>query len=195
MQSCVVDGTDTWGGQFGAPPRIDGNWTHHHEPTKQDSFVFHSNEMFNVICSDPGRFCKPARFAPNRQIDFMGLGRFNTKKGVFSSLPEESLCFQVHLEDTGEGGPGSRKKHVEEQCTHCPGTPIINAADCPSCTDYYMIEIYDSAANDGSLCTGNIIYVNGPGVPENCTGDTDPQLNGYFTDRGNVQLHPDKNGP
>ncbi len=51
LQSCVVDGFDTWGGQFGAPPRIAGNWTHHHAPSKDDSFVFHSNEMFNVICT------------------------------------------------------------------------------------------------------------------------------------------------
>ncbi len=194
LRNCAVNGTDTWGGQFGAPPRIDGNWTHHHELSSEDSFLFHSNEMFNVICSDPGQFCKPARFAPNRQIDFMGLGRYNSKKGIFSSLPDGSVCFQVHLEDTGEGGPGSRKKRITEPCTHCPGTPINNAVDCPNCTDYYMIEIYDSPANDGSFCTGNIEYVNGPGVPENCS-DTDPQLGGYFTSRGNVQIHPDKNGP
>ena len=143
----------------------------------------------------PGPFCEPARYAPNRQIDFMGLGRFNNTKGIYSSFPEGSLCFQVHLEDTGEPGPGSRKKHVTDPCTHCPGTPIINVSDCPNCTDYYMLKIYDTAANDGSFCTGNIIYVNGPGVPENCTGPNDPDLGGYFTDRGNVQLHPDKNGP
>lgn len=195
LDNCAVDGSDTWGGQFGAPPRIDGNWTHHHALSDEDSFVFHSNEMFNVICSDPGPYCKPARFAPNRQIDFMGLGRFNNKQGVFSLFPDGSVCFQVHLEDTGEGGPGSRKKAVTEECTHCPGTPIVNGDDCPNCTDYYMIEIYNSAANNGTNCTGSIIYTNGPGAPDNCTGPTDPQLNGYFTDRGNVQLHPDKNGP
>jgi hypothetical protein len=195
LQSCVIDGTNTWGGQFGAPPRIAGNWTHHNALSKDDSFVFHSNEMFNVICSDPGDFCRPARFAPNRQIDFMGLGTFNAKKGSYSSLPDSSLCFQVHLEDTGDKGPGGRHTDATEACTHCPGTPIINAADCPSCTDYYMIEIYDSSANDGNSCTGDILYVNGPGVPENCMGASDPQLKGYFTDRGNVQLHPDKNGP
>jgi len=195
LQSCVIEGTNTWGGQFGAPPRIAGNWTHRHAPSKNDSFVFHSNEMFNVICSDPGDFCKPARFAPNRQIDFMGLGTFNVKKGSYSSLPDGSVCFQVHLEDTGDKGPGGRNRHATEPCTHCPGTPIINAADCPSCTDYYMIEIYNSSANDGTVCTGNILYVNGPGLPKNCKGASDPQLNGYFTDRGNVQLHPDKNGP
>lgn len=195
LEVCAVDGTDTWGGQFGAPPRIAGNWTHHHAPTVDDSFVFHSNEMFNVECSDPGPFCQPARYAPNRQIDFMGLGVFNSKKGSYESFPEWSVCFQVHLEDAGEGGPGSRKKHVTEPCTHCPGTPIVNALDCPNCKDYYMIEIYDTPANDGNICTGNIIYVNGPGAPENCTEVGDPQLGGYFTDRGNVQLHPDKNGP
>jgi hypothetical protein len=124
----------------------------------------------------------------------MGLGRFNNSKGIYSSFPEGSLCFQVHLEDTGEPGPGGKKKHVTEPCEHCPGTPIINAADCPNCTDYYMIKIYDTADNDGSFCTGNVIYVNGPGAPDNCEAN-DPQLGGYFTDRGNVQMHPDKNGP
>ena len=72
-------------------------------------------------------------------------------------------------------------------CDHCPGTPIINAVDCENCTDYYEIKIYDNAD-----CTGEPIYVNGPGVPENCE-DGDPNLFGYFTDQGNVQIHPENN--
>lgn len=188
--SCVSSGPDTWGGQAGAPPRIDGNWTHHHKPSNKDNFVFHSNNLFSIQCSDPGDFCEPARFAPNRQIDFMGLGRFNSKNGTFSSFPSGDVCFAVHLEDTGEPGPGSRKNDVTGTCTHCPGTPIVNEFDCPNCTDYYMIQIYGNAD-----CSGTPIYINGPGVPENCTDPTDPHLDGYFTDKGNVQMHPDNNGP
>ncbi len=186
--SCADHGPDTWGGQAGSPPRIDGNWTHHHKPSNKMSFVFHSNNLFDITCSDPGDFCEPARFAPNRQIDFSGIGRFTNQKGY--SFPAGDLCFTVHLEDTGEPGPGSKKNNVTEPCTHCPGTPIINATDCPNCTDYYMIRIYGNAE-----CTGSPIYVNGPGVPGNCTNPGDPQIDGYFVDNGNVQLHPDNNGP
>jgi hypothetical protein len=195
--NCAKHGPDRWGGEAGSPPRVDGNWTHQHKPGPHDMFVFHSNDLFDITCSDPGDFCEPARFAPNRQIDFSGIGRFNTRQGVYSAFPEGDVCFWVHLEDTGEPGPGSRKKDIPDttQCTHCPGTVINNAEDCPNCTDYYMIEIYDSAANDGVNCTGTLIYTNGPGVPENCTEFGDPQLNGYFTDKGNIQLHPDNNGP
>lgn len=185
---CANFGPDTWGGEAGSPPRIDGNWTHHHKPSNKMSFVFHSNDLFEITCSDPGDFCEPARFAPNRQIDFSGIGRFTTQKGF--SFPPGDLCFTVHLEDTGEPGPGSRKNSVTAPCAHCPGTPIVNATDCPDCTDYYMIRIYGNAD-----CTGTPVYVNGPGVPGNCTDPGDPQLDGYFVDKGNVQLHPDNNGP
>jgi hypothetical protein len=180
------NGTDTWGGQAGAQPGIDGNWTHHHKPGPKESFVFHSNDLFEITCSDPGPFCEPARDAPNRQIDFSGIGRFNNQKGF--SFPTEPVCFTVHLEDTGEPGPGSRKTDVDPTlCDHCPGTPIINADDCENCTDYYEIKIYGNAG-----CEGDPIYVNGPGTPGNC-GLDDPKLGGYFTDKGNVQMHPDNN--
>jgi uncharacterized repeat protein (TIGR01451 family) len=186
-KTCAVFGPDTWGGQAGAQPGIDGNWTHHHKPGPHESFVFHSNDLSEIICSDPGDFCEPARFAPNRQIDFKGLGRFVTEKG-FPNFPTDDVCFYVHLEDTGEPGPGGTKNDIDPAlCTHCPGTPIINAVDCENCTDYYMIRIYDN-----TTCTGDPIYVNGPGVPANC-GPADPKLGGYFTDKGNVQLHPENN--
>jgi len=182
------DGLDTWGGQAGAPPIVDGNWTHSHKVSKKVKFLFHSNDIFNITCSDPGDFCAPARYAPNRQIDFAGIGRFVNQKGF--SFPTGDLCFTVHLEDLGEPGPGGKKNNVTALCTHCPGTPIDNMTECPNCTDYYMIRIYGNAE-----CTGDPIYVNGPGVPANCMNPGDPQLDGYFIDTGNVQIHPDNNGP
>ena len=187
---CAVKGPDRWGGQAGAPPRVDGNWTHQHKPSARDMFVFHSNSLFDITCSDPGDFCEPARFAPDRQIDFAGIGRITTKKGDFAGFPDGDLCFAVHLEDLGEPGPGGRKTNVDPSlCTHCPGTTIVNEVDCENCTDYYMIKIYGNAQ-----CMGDPIYVNGPGVPANC-GPDDPALGGYFVGFGNVQMHPDNNGP
>ena len=184
-KTCAEAGFDTWGGQAGAPPTIDGNWTHHHYVSSRKSFVFHSNDLFEIICSDPG-CCVPAcANAKNRQIDFKGIGRFTNKKGY--SLPTGPLCFTVHLEDIGEPGPGGRWPSATDPCTHCPGT-TINNTDCINCTDYYEIRIYGN-----EQCTGSPIYINGmPPDPVLCPGSP---FVGYFTRSGNVQMHPDNNGP
>lgn len=190
--SCAQTGADTWGGQAGAQPGIDGNWTHHHAVSSKQSFVFHSNNLFFIGCSDPG-CCVPAcANADNRQIDFSGIGSFSNQKGYTPALPGGDLCFMVHLEDLGEPGPGGRWPSATAPCTHCPGTPI-EPGDCVNCTDYYEILIFDSAAHDAAgKCTGNLIYYNGPGAPQNCTVG-EPNLFGYFTRSGNVQMHPPNN--
>lgn len=202
-KNCVKDISHTWGGQAGAPPRIDGNWTHHYKASKKDNFGFHSNDLFCIECSDPGPHCDPARFAPNRQIDFSGIGRFTHKKGGYAALPDGPLCFQVHLEDIGEPGRGGKWPiSVAEglDCEHCPGTPIVNGdpddlfsqSDCRDCTDYYEIKIYGSAEHDDCGCTGEVIWMNGSPDTGRC-GSGDPQLEGFFTRAGNVQMHPDNN--
>jgi len=198
------DITHTWGGQAGAPPRVDGNWTHKYlskETRPHNKFTFHSNDLFYIQCSDPGEFCQPARFAPNRQIDFSGIGRFTNTSGAFKNAPDGDLCFKVHLEDIGEPGPGGRWPNAEEPCAHCPGTEIVEP-DCTDCTDYYEIEIYDSPDHNivTGECLGNLIWQNGDEVSTNCTGG-EPYVapfapyEGFFTRAGNVQIHPDNNGP
>lgn len=190
-KTCAQAGFDTWGGQAGAQPGIDGNWTHHHFVSPSQSFLFHSNSLFMIGCSDPG-CCVPAcANAENHQIDFAGIGSFSNQKGyTFSKAP---LCFEVHLEDIGEPGPGGAWPSSTDPCTHCPGTSV-EFPDCKNCTDYYEILIYDSASYDtNGHCTGNVIYYNGPGVPANCTDPNDPHLFGYFTRSGNVQMHPQNN--
>ncbi|MDF1552130.1 MAG: hypothetical protein P1P84_03660 [Deferrisomatales bacterium] len=202
---CMEDIYHTWGGQAGAPPTVDGNWTHHYKPSSRESFNFHSNDLFYIGCSDPGPFCEPARPADNRQIDFAGLGKFNATKGSFEAFPGGEVCFMVHLEDLGEPGQGGKwPVSVAEglDCEHCPGTPVVNGdasdlttrSDCRDCTDYYEIQIFDSPANDGRVCLGNRIWVNGQPDTVRC-GAGDPQLDGFFTRAGNVQMHPDNNGP
>ena len=99
-KTCASSGTDTWGGQAGAQPGVDGNWTHHHVVSPKQSFVFHSNSLFEIACSDPG-CCAPAcANAENHQIDFAGIGSFSNQKGY--TFPTSPLCFEVHLEDIGE---------------------------------------------------------------------------------------------
>jgi hypothetical protein len=198
-KTCANKGPDTWGGQAGAPPRTDCNWTHHHKPGNRDNFVFHSNDCFDITCSDPGDICEPASApSPDRQIDFSGIGSFNNKHGMFASLPDGDLCFRVHLEDTGEPGRGGMRNDIDTTaCSHCPGTPIGNVPDCENCTDYYMIMIYDSPDYDdaGDNCLGDLIYVNGAPSYDICDADAgDPLLPGYYVRAGNVQMHTDNNG-
>ena len=212
--TCAEDVSHTWGGQAGAQPRVDGNWTHHYKESPKKSFGFHSNSLFFIECSDPGPHCVPAGcYAPSRQIDFAGIGRFTHKKGVEYTdplspcyLPDEDLCFEVHLEDIGEPGKGGRwpisvAKGLD--CEHCPGTLIVNGdpedpdylekrSDCRDCPDYYEIKIYDSDGYDDKYrCTGNVLWENGLPHP-NCAAE-DPQLKGFFTRAGNVQMHRDNN--
>lgn len=198
-EGCADKGPDTWGGQAGAPPLTDGSWTHHHKPNKWDSFVFHSNELFDITCSDPGPVCEPSNApSPDRQIDFSGIGQFNNRHGVYAdSLPDGDLCFRVHLEDLGKNGQGGAGNDIDPtSCSHCPGTVIDNDPDCEHCTDYYMIRIYDSAGYDPDTndCTGNLIYFNGAPSYDVCNQPGDPLLDGYYLRNGYVQIHTDNNG-
>lgn len=197
-ETCALDISHTWGGQAGAQPGTDGNWTHHYKESSQVSFLFHSNDLFCIECSDPGPYCDPARPASNRQIDFVGIGQFNNKKGFENFPVGEDLCFEVHLEDLGEPGRGGEWPISGSECEHCPGTPIVNGvptdlesrSDCRDCTDYYEIKIYDSADHTVCGCIGNVLWVNGSLDTLRCA---DPQLEGFFTRAGNVQMHPQNN--
>ena len=194
--NCAYDITHTWGGQAGASG-IDGNWTHHYKESNKVSFLFHSNTVFCIECSDPG-YCDPARPAPYHQIHFAGIGQFNNKKGFDENFPVgEDRCFEVHLEDISEPGPGGKWPSSDSPCEHCPGTsivhydPVTGQNDCEDCTDYYEIKIYKDAGYDEveCKCTGDVLWVNGSVVDPNC-GTEDPKHTGFFTRAGNVQIHP-----
>ena len=102
----------TFGGQAGAntglPPQPKGEWTHHQKRGADGSFVFHAGtasappgtEIDVIICSDEG-YCAPARPAPDKQIDFAGVGTFKNQ----NSLPVSSSSGSASP-DFPRGAPG-----------------------------------------------------------------------------------------
>ena len=170
----------TFGGQAGAPtasqPQPWGEWTHRQHRGDDGRFTFHAGtasapdgtEIDLIQCRDPDN-CNPARPAPNKQIDFEGVGTFKNISGNSPIAPlvvkGESLhWFEVHIEDLGE--PGNQNPDL----TDCPkgghvGLPTPANCDCP---DFYTIRIHETA-DPGSA----VIY----------------EVGGYING-GNLQIHP-----
>ena len=199
----------TFGGQAGAntglPPQPKGEWTHHQKRGPDGSFVFHAGtasapagtEIAAIVCSDEG-YCAPARPAPNKQIDFAGVGTFKNQNAlpVNSSplatanlIPGETYhWFEVHIEDLGEPGNeprGGNKKNVI--CTDGgSGTdafadpPVFLPANC-GCADFYRIRIYNGVIPVFDPITGEITNLNKTTVVYEVFG----YING-----GNLQIHP-----
>lgn len=174
----------TFGGQIGAPtasqPQPYGEWTHHQQKGPSGDFIFRAgtasapkDTMITLVtCSDPG-YCKPARPAPFKQIDYEGIGSFRNVKGSLNSvvIPDNKPnytkhYFRAHVEDIGEPGAGG-KQIKDTQCTHVPGT-LIDLSQCEHCPDVYQIEIY--ATEDPA---SHVIY-----------------SVGGFINGGNLQIHP-----
>jgi hypothetical protein len=101
-----------FGGQVGAPtasqPQPWGEWQHHQHTGPSGSFSFHGGtasaapgtRIVEVRCSDPG-FCNPARPAPNKQIDWDGIGTFsNLGKG--GNAPHFLINANVAPEPAGQ---------------------------------------------------------------------------------------------
>lgn len=194
VQNSPTNNRYTFGGQIGAPtadpPSPKGNWTHHQFKGDAGDFVFHAGTasappetmIKTVSCSDPG-YCSPARPAPNKQLDWEGVGTFLNARGPIAALVKTqhdksgfTLHYvRVHTEDLGEPGPGGKFPHSED-CTHVIGTlvgnpqedPELNGTMCKNCADVYQIEIH--ATQDPNSA---IIY----------------EVGGYM-DNGNLQLHP-----
>ena len=175
------------GGQVGAPthaqPQPCGEWEHTQRRGPAGKFSFHGGtssapdgtEIAVVSCSDQGN-CEPASNpAPTKQIDFVGVGRFqNVTNGPFRTDPRVIVgvslhWFEVHCEDLGEPGNGGN------QIPPAPGCPPSGfagqIADC-ACPDFYRIEIH-ADANPASV----VIY----------------EVEGYL-DGGNFQIHDPING-
>jgi hypothetical protein len=171
----------TFGGQVGAPtasqPSPHGEWTHHQQSGPDGDFVFHAGtssappetRIARVDCSDPG-WCNPARQAPDKQIDYVGIGSFkNMKKPsapLMGVIPGVTFhWFEAHVEDLGEPGRGGK---TEPPASFCPADGSAGAiADC-DCPDFYSITIHATSSPASA-----IIY----------------HVHGYITG-GNLQIHP-----
>lgn len=123
-----------YGGQVGAPtasqPQPYGEWQHHQQTGPSGTFAFHSGtasapkgtRIVEVRCSDPG-FCNPARPAPNKQLDWDGIGAFvnvgTGKKAPHFQISNANVVpvpttgknklftyhwVQVNIDDMGEKG-------------------------------------------------------------------------------------------
>ena len=192
------DNKYTFGGQAGAPtasqPQPWGEWTHHSKPgSPAGKWVFHAGtasapdgtEIDLIECCDPGN-CLPARHAPNKQIDFEGIGTF---KNLHSSNfpdgwanaggPDRTYhWFEVHIEDLGEPGNSGQQGSPPEGAD-CPSDGHnCSPADC-ACPDFYRITIYRGFVPStipippGEINTTEVMYT----------------VHGYI-DGGNFQIHP-----
>ena len=173
----------TFGGQAGAntalPPQPAGEWEHNNHSGPSGSFAFHGGthsapdgtEIILIECMDEG-FCNPARHAPNKQIDFYGVGIFHNLRNVSPLIGAAVTAgsslhyFEVNIDDGGEPG---RAKTVPNSCP-ADGFGIngsVELVDC-ACPDFYRITIH--ATTDP---TSAVIY----------------QVAGY-PQGGNLQIHP-----
>ncbi len=195
----------TFGGQAGAStgeqPQPMGEWTHHQQSGPDGSFVFHAGtasappgtEIDVIVCSDQG-YCIPAREAPNKQIDFAGVGTFKNIKNPSAALanvvPGETYhWFEVHIEDLGEPGNESNSNNNPKNQT-CPaggsGTdafadpPVFNPANC-DCADFYRIRIFAGVLPIFNPITGEITNLDKSNVIYEVSG---------YIDGGNLQIHP-----
>ena len=195
----------TFGGQAGAntgeQPQPKGEWTHHQQSGPDGSFVFHAGtasaptgtEIDVIVCSDDG-YCSPARPAPNKQIDFAGVGTFKNIKNASAPLgnvvPGETYhWFEVHIEDLGEPG-GESNSNGNAKNSPCPnggsGTdafadpPVFQLANC-GCADFYRIRIYEGVTPVFDPLTGEITNLNKTNVIYEVSG---------YIDGGNLQIHP-----
>jgi hypothetical protein len=192
----------TFGGNVGAntalPPQPKAEWTHHQKSGPDGSFLFHAGtasappgtEIDEIICSDEG-WCNPARKAPTKQIDWIGVGTFKNMKNPSQDLEAnvtvgESLhCFEAHAEDLGEPGKKGNKNPGWPGGDLCPENgsndlfsinPVSDIGAACDCPDYYRIRIYSQPTiitEGGKYCDGDVIYSVGS------------YLNG-----GNIQIHP-----
>jgi len=138
-----------------------------------------------IECCDPGN-CLPARHAPNKQIDFEGIGTF---KNIFSSNFPAGWAnaggsnktyhwFEVHIEDLGEPGNNGQQGQPPDGADCPPAGHNCGVADC-ACPDFYRITIYRGFVPStipippGEINTSEVLY----------------SVQGYIKG-GNLQIHP-----
>ncbi|UCF31459.1 MAG: hypothetical protein JSV26_03325, partial [bacterium] len=151
-------------------------------------------EVDEITCTDPG-WCSPARKAPNKQLDWIGVGSFKNMKDspleAFVTVGESLHCVEVHYEDQGEpGGKGGKNQRWpgDQICpssgqndVYRPDPITTNEVDCSDgCPDFYRIRIYD-----GPVITEEF------GGPKYCDRGQDViyEVESYLRG-GNIQIHP-----
>lgn len=152
------------GGQAGAntakQPQPKGEWTHsNHDGPDGLDFTFHAGtasapdgtEIDEIICTDPG-WCRQARPAPNKQIDFVGVGTFKNLKYSLdypdgSPTPTYSIgvvneaFYNIQIEPAGNK-PGQDpatqhwfQVHIEDLGEPGVEKKAADTAECPLVTE------------------------------------------------------------
>jgi|GEM_PF-1794694 len=123
----------TFGGQAGAntaqQPQPKGEWEHnnHFGPEGLD-FAFHAGtasggsgtEIDEIICTDDGA-CLQARPAPNKQIDFVGIGEFSNFQIDDTSYLGDGLHTFPGIGDVVAGSGGCKPGNGPDSCAQNPG--------------------------------------------------------------------------
>ena len=123
----------TFGGQAGAntarQPQPKGEWEHNnHVGPEGLQFAFHGGtasggpgtEIDEIICTDEG-WCKQARPAPNKQIDFVGIGEFSNFQIDDTSYSGDGLNTFPGIGDVVAGSGGCKPGNGPKSCAQNPG--------------------------------------------------------------------------
>ncbi len=168
----------TMGGQAGAntalQPQPKGEWEHNnHVGPEGLQFAFHGGtssggpgtEIDQIICTDEG-WCKQARPAPNKQIDFVGIGEFSNFQIDDTSYAGDGIHTFPGIGDVVAGTGGCKPGNGPQSCNANPG---------PATGTYHWFQVHiedlgepGNKPEDGAVCppngSGNNPFANPPVV-------------------------------
>lgn len=123
----------TFGGQAGAntakQPQPKGEWEHNnHVGPEGLQFAFHGGtasggpgtEIDEIICTDEG-WCEQARPAPNKQIDFVGIGEFSNFQIDDATYAGDGVNTFPGIGDVVVGSGGCKPGNGPDACNNNPG--------------------------------------------------------------------------
>ncbi len=152
----------TFGGQAGAntakQPQPKGEWEHNnHIGPEGLQFAFHGGtasggpgtEIDEIICTDEG-WCKQARPAPNKQIDFVGIGEFSNFQIDDTSFAGDGEHTFPGIGDVVAGSGGCKPGNGPKSCNNNPG---------PETGTYHWFQVHiedlgepGNKPDDGAFC-------------------------------------------
>ncbi len=152
----------TMGGQAGAntarQPQPKGEWEHNnHVGPEGLQFAFHGGtssggpgtEIDEIICTDDG-WCKQARPAPSKQIDFVGIGEFSNFEIDDTSYAGDGVYTFPGIGDVVVGSGGCKPGNGPKSCNQNPG---------PETGTYHWFQVHiedlgepGNKADDGAVC-------------------------------------------
>jgi hypothetical protein len=185
FKTVVIPGYDwTMGGQAGAntakQPQPKGEWEHNnHAGPEGLQFAFHGGtssaspgtEIDEIICTDPD-YCRQARPAPSKQIDFVGIGEFSNFQLDDSSFAGDGVHTFPGIADVVTGSSGCKPNgNGPNSCARNP--------DQVGTLHWFQVHIEDAGEpgnkfEDGASCPIEVAGVKGHG--------NDPFLNPPRTD-------------